>query len=48
MTINSSTGAFSWTPSEAQGGLTPSVTMTVTDNGTRQPDRQRDLHDHGR
>ena len=34
MTINSSTGAFSWTPTEAQGGLTPSVTITVTDNGT--------------
>ena len=34
MTINSSTGAFSWTPSEGQGGLTPSVTVTVTDNGT--------------
>ena len=34
MSINSSTGAFSWTPSEAQGGLTPSVTVTVTDNGT--------------
>ena len=34
MTINSSTGAFSWTPTEAQGGLTPSVTVTVTDNGT--------------
>ena len=47
MTINSSTGAFSWTPTEAQGGLTPSVTITVTDNGTRQPDRQRDVHHHG-
>ena len=34
MTINSSTGVFTWTPTEAQGGLTPSVTMTVTDNGT--------------
>ena len=34
MSINASTGAFSWTPSEAQGGLTPSVTITVTDNGT--------------
>ena len=34
MSINSSTGAFSWTPTEAQGGLTPSVTITVTDNGT--------------
>ena len=34
MTIDSNTGAFSWTPSEAQGGLTPSVTITVTDNGT--------------
>ena len=34
MTINSSTGAFSWTPTEAQGGMTPSVTVTVTDNGS--------------
>ena len=34
MSINSSTGVFSWTPTEAQGGLTPSVTITVTDNGT--------------
>jgi uncharacterized delta-60 repeat protein len=34
MSINGSTGAFSWTPSEAQGGLTPSVTITVTDNGS--------------
>ena len=34
MSINSSTGAFSWTPSEAQGGTAPSVTVTVTDNGT--------------
>ena len=34
MTIDANTGAFSWTPSEAQGGLTPSVTITVTDNGT--------------
>ena len=34
MTINSSTGAFNWTPSESQGGLTPSVTITVTDNGS--------------
>ena len=25
---------FSWTPTEAQGGSTPSVTVTVTDNGT--------------
>ena len=39
MTINSSTGAFSWTPTEAQGGLTPSVTVTVTDNGSGNPDR---------
>ena len=46
MTINASTGVFTWTPSEAQGGLTPSVTVTVTDNGTGQPDRQRDVHDH--
>ena len=34
MSINSSTGVFSWTPTEAQGGLTPSVTITVTDNGS--------------
>ena len=34
MTINASTGAFSWTPSESQGGTTPSVTVTVTDDGT--------------
>ena len=27
-------GTFSWTPTEAQGGLTPSVTVTVTDNGS--------------
>jgi len=33
MTINASTGVFSWTPTEAQGGLTPSVTITVTDDG---------------
>ena len=48
MSINSSTGVFTWTPSEAQGGLAPSVTVTVTDNGTRHPHRQRDLHDHRR
>ncbi len=34
MTINSSTGAFSWTPDESQGGTTPAVTVTVTDSGT--------------
>ncbi len=34
MTINPNTGAFSWTPTEDQGGLTPSVTITVTDDGT--------------
>ena len=33
MSINSSTGVFSWTPTEAQGGTAPSVTVTVTDNG---------------
>jgi hypothetical protein len=27
-------GAFSWTPSEAQGGTSYPVTVTVTDNGT--------------
>lgn len=34
MSINASTGAFTWTPSSAQGGLTPSVIFTVTDSGT--------------
>jgi hypothetical protein len=34
MTINSSTGTFSWTPSEAQGGTAPLVTITVTDDGS--------------
>jgi len=32
--INSSTGAFSWTPSEAQGPGSYSVTVRVTDSGT--------------
>jgi hypothetical protein len=34
MTIDANTGAFAWTPTEGQGGSTPSVTITVTDNGT--------------
>ncbi len=34
MTIDASSGAFSWTPTESQGGTIPSVTITVTDNGT--------------
>jgi len=34
MSINTSTGAFSWTPSEVQGGTTYPVTISVTDNGT--------------
>ena len=34
MTIDANTGAFSWTPTEGQGGTTPSVTVTVTDSGT--------------
>jgi hypothetical protein len=34
MTINPSTGAFSWTPTEAQGPGIFSVTVTVTDDGT--------------
>jgi PKD repeat protein len=33
-TINGSTGAFSWTPTEAQGPGTPSITVRVTDNGS--------------
>jgi hypothetical protein len=33
-TINSSTGAFSWTPTEAQGPGSYPITVRVTDNGT--------------
>lgn len=33
MSINSSTGAFSWTPTEAQEGVAFPVTFTVTDSG---------------
>src|SRR6185369_10369550 len=34
MVLNASSGAFSWTPSEAQGPGTYSVTFRVTDNGS--------------
>jgi hypothetical protein len=34
MSLNSSTGAFSWTPTEAQGPGSYPVTFRVTDNGT--------------
>ncbi len=34
MTIDAVTGDFTWTPTEADGGTTPSVTITVTDSGT--------------
>ncbi len=33
-TINAETGAFSWTPTEAQGGADYKVTVRLTDNGT--------------
>jgi hypothetical protein len=34
MTINTNTGAISWTPTEAQGPSTNTVTVRVTDNGS--------------
>jgi hypothetical protein len=34
MSIDGLTGVFNWTPTEAQGGATYPVTVTVTDNGT--------------
>src|SRR5206468_2362947 len=34
MTINTATGAISWTPGEAQGPSTNTITVLVTDNGT--------------
>src|SRR5438132_11463902 len=33
MTINASSGVLSWTPSEAQGPGTSTITVRVTDNG---------------
>src|SRR5436189_6201532 len=33
MTINGSSGAIGWTPSEAQGPSTNTITVVVTDNG---------------
>jgi hypothetical protein len=33
-TVNSATGAFSWTPSESDGPGTYSITLLVTDNGS--------------
>ena len=33
-TINAGTGAFSWTPTEAQGPAATPITVRVTDNGT--------------
>ena len=43
MTIDPARGAFTWTPTEAQGPGIYTVTVTVTD-GT--PDRFRDDHHH--
>ena len=34
MTINPATGVITWTPTEAQGPSTNTVTVTATDNGT--------------
>ncbi|MBA1419792.1 MAG: cadherin-like domain-containing protein [Epsilonproteobacteria bacterium] len=34
MSIDANTGVFSWTPTESDGGTTPTVTITVTDSGT--------------
>ena len=33
-TINATTGVFTWTPTEAQGGSSYNVTVRVTDNGS--------------
>src|SRR5207247_4058525 len=34
MTINPNTGAIAWTPTEAQGPSTNTITVVVTDNGS--------------
>ena len=33
-TINATTGVFTWTPTESQGGSSYNVTVRVTDNGS--------------
>ena len=33
-TINATTGVFTWTPTESQGGASYNVTVRVTDNGS--------------
>jgi hypothetical protein len=38
MSIDASTGVFSWTPTESQGGASYNVTVTVTDDGTNPAD----------
>jgi len=43
MTINASTGAFSWTPSESQGGDSYNATITVTDDGTPNLDESETI-----
>lgn len=40
-TLDPATGAFSWTPSEAQGPSAPAITIRVTDDGTPQLSAQR-------
>src|SRR5437773_2459782 len=44
--IDGSTGAFSWTPTEAQGPADYSVTVRVSDNGTPTLDAQHFLTIH--
>ena len=48
MSLNPTTGVFTWTPAQGQLGR-HSAKVTVTDDGnqSRQPDRQRDDHHHG-
>ena len=43
MTIDASTGVFTWTPTEAQGPGSYTFDVIVSDGS---PDRQRDHHHH--
>ncbi len=43
-TINSSSGAFSWTPTAAQGGEIYTLTVRVTDNGSPNLFAEQQIH----
>ena len=46
MTLDAATGAFSWTPTEAQGPGEFMVTFTAMDDGDPTADGRHDDYDH--